>query len=281
MDDMFTRYSGKMAVVRGAGDLATGVIQKLARAGFYVLALEVESPLTIRRSVALSQAIILGEMMVEDLRGERVTTPEMCPEKWEKGVIPILVDPEAKSVHALHPLVVVDAIIAKRNTGTYRSMAPITIALGPGFTAPEDVDAVIETMRGHSLGRLITNGSALPDTKIPGSIRGKTTERVLHAPVSGVLCHIRAIGDYVQQGDPLFRVGGKTVYSPLTGTLRGLIANGMEVKKGLKVADVDPRSCEEVECHTISDKARNLGGAVLEASLLLARQKNISLTLTG
>lgn len=273
-------YAGKMAVVRGAGDLATGVIQKLARSGFYVLALEVEQPLTIRRSVALSQSVVLGETQVEDIRSERIGSLTECLEKWQNNIVPILVDPKATCVHTLRPAVLVDAIIAKRNTGTHRSMAPITVALGPGFSAPEDVDAVIETLRGHNLGKLITKGRALPDTKTPGNIGGKTIERVLHAPVAGSLCHIRSIGDYVQKGEPLFKVGEETVVSPLTGILRGLITDGIEVTKGLKVADVDPRNPDEVQCDTISDKARALGGAVLEACLYIARQKKLPLKLT-
>lgn len=261
-----------VAVVRGGGDLATGVIQKLWRAGFRVAVLELPRPLVIRRTVALCVAVEDGFAQVEDMRARYAATPAQCPALWERGEIPVLVDPAGESLAVLRPTVLVDAILAKKNCGTRRDMAPVTIALGPGFAAPEDVDAVIETMRGHDLGRVIFSGRALPNTGVPGVLGGKSAERVIHAPVAGIVRHERTIGDRVARGDILFRIGDTAVPSPLDGTLRGLIAQGMDVPCGLKCADVDPREAEAVNCHTISDKARALGGAVLEASLYLLRR---------
>ncbi len=256
--------------VRGAGDLATGVIQKLARSGFRVYALEVAKPTAIRRQVALSTAIAEGEAQVEDIRARRVDFSlrnlEAC---WQQGIVPVVVDPEASSVKVANPAALVDAILAKRNLGTNREMAPITIGLGPGFVAPEDVNVVIETMRGHSLGRMIKKGGALPDTGTPGEIGGRGRERVIHAPVSGAVGHIVALGEYVEEGTSLLRVGETIVKAPFAGVLRGLIAEGMVVPEKMKIADLDPRKLDKEQIWQISDKARCIGGAVLEALLYL------------
>lgn len=264
-----------LVVVRGGGDVATGVIQKLWRAGFRVAVLETARPTTIRRTVALSSAMPAGRAVVEDLAAERADGPDACAALWSRGVIPVLEDPAAGSLEVLKPACLVDAIIAKRNLGTHRGMAPVTVALGPGFSAPADVDAVIETMRGHTLGRLVLQGEASPNTGVPGLLGGKTGERVVHAPAAGEVRHCCSIGDRVQKGKVLCTIGGEPVPSPLEGTLRGLIAEGLVVRKGLKCADVDPRPADEVDWNTISDKARCLGGAVLEACLYLGRQKGL------
>lgn len=263
-----------LVIVRGGGDLATGIIQKLWHSGFRVLVLEVAEPLTIRRTVALSDAIRVGRCQVEDMPAIRIEETEECEAAWQSGAVPVMVDEEALSIARLMPEVVVDAIIAKRNIGTHRQMAPIVIGLGPGFRAPEEVDIVVETMRGHYLGRLIREGMALPNTGIPGTLGGKSAERVVHAPCAGVVRHRASLGDRVTQGEIIFYIGDEPVYSPLTGTLRGLIGEGL-IRNGLKCADVDPRPAEEVDCYTISDKARALGGAVLEAVLLLGSEKGI------
>lgn len=175
----------------------------------------------------------------------------------------------------MKPLIVIDAILAKKNLGTHRGMATITIALGPGFSAPQDVDVVIETMRGHTLGRLYFEGTALPNTGIPGEIGGKSAERVVHAPASGQVTHLKKIGDIVLKGEVLFFIDQVPIYSPLTGTLRELISEKVTCYQGLKCADVDPRSVEKVDCFTISDKARALGGAVLEAIFMVGRRKSV------
>ncbi|MCL2865390.1 MAG: selenium-dependent molybdenum cofactor biosynthesis protein YqeB [Lachnospiraceae bacterium] len=262
-----------LVVVRGGGDLATGVIQKFFRTGFKVLVLEVEKPLAIRRTVSLCAAVYAGTYQVEDMTARVVDALVECDRCWEQGEIPIFVDPAGRCLNkTISPAIVVDAILAKRNLGTHRVLAPITIALGPGFQAGVDVDVVIETLRGHHLGRLYFTGEAMPNTGIPGELGGESAARVLHAPAAGVIKHVCKIGDTVNKGDILFYIEEMPVHSPLKGTLRGLIQDGLLVGKGLKCADVDPRSPDVVDCKTISDKARALGGAALEAALIQLRQ---------
>ncbi|MFV0399139.1 MAG: selenium-dependent molybdenum cofactor biosynthesis protein YqeB [Oscillospiraceae bacterium] len=257
----------KLVIIRGGGDLATGVIQKFYRSGFPLLVLEVERPTAIRRSVALCEAVYSGFAKVEDVPCRRISGLSELDACHKNGDVPILVDSVGESIAALKPAAVIDAILAKRNLGTSRAMAPITIALGPGFHAGEDVDAVIETMRGHDLGRLILSGSALPNTGVPGEIGGKSALRVIHAPAAGIISHICQIGDVVEAGQPIFKIGDTVAVAPFRGLLRGLIREGLRVPAGMKVADIDPRL--DVDWHTISDKARCLGGAALEAYFYL------------
>lgn len=262
------RLQEELIIVRGGGDLATGTIHCLVRAGFRVLVLESERPAAIRRQVSLCEAIYDGRKEVEGVTAVRIHALEQMEAVWQRGEIPLLADPEAASVQLLSPDVVVDAILAKKNMGTSRDMAPLTIALGPGYVAGEDVDAVIETMRGHNLGRIITKGSALPNTGVPGNIGGYTAERVLHAGKTGVLWSIRQIGDLVEQGEPIAVIQTEeedtVVEASISGLLRGLIRDGYPVKKGFKIADIDPRKGEYANCFTISDKARCIAGSVLE-----------------
>lgn len=265
----------EIVCVRGGGDLATGVVQKLVRAGFWVYVLECAQPTAIRRTVALASAIKHGQYTVEDITSvymECASAQDM-QEKWDQHLVPIFADPQANTCKKIKPLVVVDAILAKRNMGTTHEMAPITIGLGPGFCAPRDVDAAIETMRGHDLGRLILKGSPAQNTGIPGQIGGKSDERVLRTPVAGVIQHCSQIGDWVKEGQPIFSVGNQIVNAPFEGRLRGLLEEGMHVPAGFKVADIDPRKQDESVMRTISDKARCLGGAALEAILYLKRIK--------
>ena len=258
-------------VVRGGGDLATGVVQKFVRAGFPVVIWETAAPTAIRRNVALCEAVYEGTAQVEDIVCCRVSGADGLAACWREGMVPLLVDPLGESLREIQPAAVIDAILAKRNLGTNRNMASITIALGPGFCAGEDVDAVIETMRGHALGKLILQGAALPDTGIPGDIKGKSAQRVLHAPTAGTVRSAKHIGDVVQAGEPVLRVGGAVLCAPFTGLLRGLIREGAEVQSGMKIADIDPRT--DVDWHMISDKARCLGGAALEAYFYLQGRK--------
>lgn len=267
--------SETIVAVRGGGDLATGVIQKLVHAGFKVVILETTKPLAIRRTVALCTAVFQGVQRVEDLEAVLVSSISDCYVSWNNNQIPMLIDPEAKALTELKPTVLVDAILAKKNLGTNKTMAPITIAMGPGFSAPEDVSVVVETMRGHYLGRLYFEGSAIPNTGTPGEIGGKSSERVIHSPTSGQVKHVKKIGDVVKKEEILFFVDQVAVKSPLDGVLRGMISDKVTCQKGLKCGDVDPRPVEQVDCFTISDKARALGGAVLEATLLLGRVKNL------
>ena len=260
-----------LILIRGGGDLATGVIQKFYRAGCPVLVLESPAPTAIRRGAALCEAVYDGVKTVEDMTARRIPDIRAIEACLSGDEIPLLVDPDGASIAALKPAAVVDAIIAKRNMNTNRRMAPVTIALGPGFTAGADVDAVIETMRGHSLGRLILKGSAMPDTGVPGEILGKSAQRVLRAPCGGVVVHNRKIGDIVKRGEPVLSVEDKAVCAPFRGLLRGLIREGLTVEAGLKIADIDPRT--GVDIHTISDKARCLGGAALEAYFYLTNRR--------
>lgn len=271
------KFASDIVVVRSGGDIATGVIQKLWRAGFRVVVLETAQPLTIRRSVALSSAVRHKSFTVEDMTAVLAQNVGACGRIWQNDRIPVLVDPKMLSLEALRPAVLVDAIIAKRNLGLRPGLAPITIALGPGFSAPDDADCVVETMRGHCMGRVITEGAALPNTGNPGELGGKTSERVVYSPAEGVVAHVRRLGDVVEEGETLFTVDGVPAKSRLRGLLRGLIEEGSVVRQGLKCADVDPRPACDVDWTSISDKARALGGAVLEACFMLARQKGLGL----
>ena len=263
----------QIIIIRGGGDLATGVVQKFHRAGFQVLILETAIPTAIRRSVALCEAVYDGSKQVEDIVCRRISKTGETETCWREGSVPLLVDPTGETIRAIKPAAVIDAILAKRNLGTMRNMADVTIALGPGFNAGEDVHAVIETMRGHDLGRLILQGYAKADTGIPAEIGGESTRRVLHAPTAGIVINIKQIGDVVEPGETLLTVGGTEVRAPFTGLLRGLIREGIQVHKGMKIADVDPRT--EVDWRTISDKARSLGGATLEVYLYLSKHRTV------
>ena len=252
-----------LIIVRGAGDLATGTIHRLKKSGFRLLVLETDYPAAIRRQVALSEAVYSKSACVLDA--------------WKNDKVPVMVDPMGESIASMQPKVVVDAILAKHNLGTNKNMAPLTIALGPGFTAGVDVDVVIETKRGHNLGRVIREGSAYPNTGIPGIIGGYGAERVIHAPAEGLLKNKSKIGDIVEKGQVIAVIEAsdkenesaadikKTeVTATIDGLLRGLIRDNYPVTKGFKIADIDPRKEELANCFTISDKARCIAGSVLE-----------------
>lgn len=262
-------------VVRGGGDIASGTIQKLYRSGFNVVVLEVEKPTAIRRNVAFSDAIYNGETEVEGIKGIKANNIDEIKEAHKNKFIPIIVDPEGNIIKELKPLAVIDAILAKKNLGTKKEMAPITIALGPGFEAGVDVDVVIETMRGHNLGRLIFSGYAKPNTGVPGEIAGFSKERVIYSEANGKIKNISKIGDIVEKNQVLAYIDDIEVLSPISGLLRGIIKDGTEVFKGLKIGDVDPRLKEVENYTTISDKARNIGGGVLEALLMMKNIKDL------
>ena len=310
-----------LIICRGAGDLATGIIHRLHRAGHRVIALETDYPAAIRRQVSFCEAVYDGSAAVEGVTARLVpvlndakndteiateadaeTGTEIdtetysglndmpaahtASEKWsrsaieavlEAGEVPLLIDPKGESIALLKPDVVVDAIIAKKNLGTTIDMAPLVIGVGPGFTAGQDVHLVIESMRGHNLARIVTDGMAQPNTGVPGNIAGFTSERVIHAPAAGYIHDVRKIGDIVQKGDEIARIytdkesydNALSEYVPvnatITGIIRGLIREGYHFKKGFKIADIDPRESELTNCFTISDKARSIAGSVLEA----------------
>ena len=294
-----------LIICRGAGDLATGIIHRLHRAGHRVIALETDYPAAIRRQVSFCEAVYDGSAVVEGVTARLVPaladaetdtetysgendTPaaHIVSEKWdssaieavlEAGEVPLLIDPKGESIELLKPDAVVDAIIAKKNLGTTINMAPLVIGVGPGFTAGQDVHLVIESMRGHNLARIITDGMAQPNTGVPGNIAGFTSERVIHAPAAGYIYDVRKIGDIVQKGDEIARIypdkgsydNKLSEYVPvnatITGIIRGLIREGYYFKEGFKIADIDPREGELSNCFTISDKARSIAGSVLEA----------------
>ena len=312
-----------LVAVKGAGDLATGVIHRLARAGFAVMATELPQPTVLRRTVAFAEAIALGQMTVEDITARYITSIEDIPATLTSGLVPIMIDPDGTVLKQIHPTVLVEATLSKRNTGITMADAAIVIALGPGYEAGKDVHAVIETNRGHNLGRVYLQGYAEPNTGVPGAIGGYTAERLLRAPCAGTLYGLRQIGDTVQAGETVAVIetdqGGDqpgqtgdpahaevpthapwhaqgvpllwterraiavshssgtpcachaTVAAAISGTLRGLVRDGLVVSAGMKIGDIDPRAVRE-HCFTISDKSRAVAGGVLEAVMYLLRQ---------
>ena len=268
----------QLILVRGGGDIASGTIYKLLQCGYSVLVLETEMPSAIRRYAAFSEAVYDGVSRVEDKTCRLAGNFREARKIMETGEAAMLGDPDCRVLKEACPFALVDAILAKKNLGTSREMAPKTIALGPGFQAGRDADLVIETMRGHQLGRVIHEGSALPDTGVPGLIQGYGAERVIHAPAAGRMENLRKIGDIVKKGEPIARILGAAgevteVPASLDGLLRGLIRDGYPVTEGFKIADIDPRQEEYDNCFTISDKARCIAGGVLEVILFLEERE--------
>ena len=261
-------------VVKGGGDLGAGVAWRLHRCGFRVVVTETEQPTVIRRAVAFASAVYEGAVTVDGVAARLVEDDalETLGACWEAGEVPVLVDPQATVIERLRPDAVVDAILAKRNTGAHITDAPTVVALGPGFTAGVDCHAVVETNRGHNLGRVLLDGSAEPNTGVPGTVGGESAQRVLRAPVDGIFRGERAIGDLVQAGEVVAHVEGEPIHSQLDGTVRGLLHDGLHVRAGMKSGDVDPRGVVS-HCFTISDKALAVGGGVVEAILYLRRGK--------
>ncbi len=260
------RITDTVVLIKGAGEMASGIAHRLYRSGITrILMLEAENPLCVRRSVSFCEAVHDGTVEVEKVRARLVPGLSAVLPVWQSGEIAVIVDPAWRSVKDLLPDIVIDAIMAKRNLGTRKDEAPLVIGVGPGFTAPRDVHVVIESNRGHDLGRVIYDGSAEPYTGVPGEIKGQSKERVLRAPVAGRVRQMQQLGNGVKKGDLVLYVGDAPVYAPFDGMLRGLIRE-MTVEKGEKVGDVDPRAKREY-CFTISEKARGIAGGVLEAVL--------------
>ncbi|CAB1254920.1 selenium-dependent molybdenum cofactor biosynthesis protein YqeB [Clostridium sp. MT-14] len=263
-----------IVIIRGGGDIASGTVQKLHRCGFKVLVLEVKNPTSIRRLVSFSEAIYEGKITIEGITAVYAKNMKNIYDAWINNRVPIMVDPHCNCLNTIRPKILVDAILAKKNLGTNINMADITIGLGPGFKAGDDVNAVVETMRGHNLGRVIYSGCAMADTGCPGSILGFSKERVIYSPCSGIIKNIKQIGDLVKKGSTIALVDNVKIKASLTGVLRGIIRDNSTVFKGLKIADIDPRASERKNCFTISDKARNIAGGVLEAILYLQNNKS-------
>jgi xanthine dehydrogenase accessory factor len=262
-------FSDYLVMVKGGGDLGSGVTVRLFRSGFPVVITELPQPMVVRRTVAFAEAVYTGETAIEGLVARRVDRVEHIWPTLKEGQIPVIIDPEAHVVQERRPTVLVDAIVAKRNTGTKLSDAPIVIALGPGFEAGVDAHAIVETNRGHNLGRVLWSGRAEPNTGIPSPVDGYTEERVLRAPVGGVVSVAnKTIGEFVQNDEVVAWVDGTPVIATVSGVLRGLINEGIKVGKGVKLGDIDPRGQPDY-CFTTSDKVLAVGGGVLEAALHL------------
>ncbi len=253
-----------LAMIKGAGDLGTGVALRLVRSGFDVVMTELSQPRVERRAVAFAEAVYDGSTTVEGIQARLVSEPDAAREVLGQGRVAVLVDPEATARLALRPMALVDAILAKRNTGTRIDDAPAVVGLGPGFVAGQDVHAVVETLRGHTLGRVITSGQAQQDTGVPEELLGLSEERVLRAPRPGVFVGVREIGDSVQAGDVVGHVEGSALRAPTSGVLRGIVRSGLSVKSGEKLGDVDPRGVREY-CFLASDRALAVAGGALEA----------------
>lgn len=251
-------------LIKGAGDLATGIASRLYGAGHRILMTEIGEPLTVRRTVALSRAVYEGRAEVEELSAFRADSQEEAQKILERGDIPVMTDPKARCREWYQPDVIVDAILAKRNLGTRITDAGFVIGGGPGFTAGEDCHCVVETKRGHTLGNVIWAGSAIANTGVPGNVGGYTIERLIRASADGVIEPRVQIGDIVEKGSVVAITGGKPVYAQMGGVVRGMLQAGASVTENLKIGDIDARA-EISHCYTISDKARAIGGGVLEA----------------
>lgn len=257
-----------LVIIKGAGDLASGVAHRLAGCGFSVVMLEIAKPTVIRRTVSFAEAVYQQKHTVEGVTARLAGSPEEVNDILYRGEIAVLVDPQWQSIKTLRPTIVIDAILAKKNLGTTLSDAPIVIGLGPGFVAGQDVHAVIETKRGHYLGRVLYTGATIPNTGIPGVIGGYSSERVLRSPIAGTFQARKAIGELVQVGDVVAKIDDFPILATLSGVIRGLLQDGLFVDEGFKIGDIDPRDVLE-HCFSISDKARSIAGGALEAVIHL------------
>jgi xanthine dehydrogenase accessory factor len=263
---MTISISELMVLIRGGGEMATGIAHRLHRCHMKVLITEIAMPTSVRRNVTFAEAVYEGVQIVEGVKAVRVGSCDEAYGAWEQNQIPVFVDSEASTAKILKPDVIVDAIMAKKNGVARLTDAPVVIGVGPGFTAGIDVHAVIESNRGHHLGRVLWDGSAESDTGIPASVDGYTASRVLRVPQSGIFNALRAIGDVIAAGEPVATVNDKMIKAEISGQIRGLLRNGIQVQQGIKAGDIDPRG-ERGYCDLISDKSRAIGGGVLEAVL--------------
>lgn len=265
--------NSKIVIIRGAGDFATGIIQTFWRAGYQVLALELAAPLTIRRSVALSEAVYKGSFRVEDMTGRLVHGTHEAVKCWEKNEIPLLVDPSARAIELFKPAVVIDAVMAKRNLGLYKNMAACVVAVGPGFQAGADCHAIVDTAHGQNFGRLIYTGQLEWDANQAAVAADAVKEKVIYSPSFGLFRAYKKIGDEVAVGEVIASAGKARVTAHAEGILYGIVHDGVEVFKGMKVASINPIYQEKSDCYTVSEQARSLGEAVLAAVLSLTAIK--------
>jgi xanthine dehydrogenase accessory factor len=271
---MTISISELMVLIRGGGEMATGIAHRLHRCHMRVLITEIAMPTSVRRNVAFAEAVYQGAQTVEGIKAVRVGSCDEAYAAWEQNQIPIFVDPEASVGKILTPVVIVDAIMAKKNGVAKLTDAPVVIGVGPGFTAGFNVHAVVESNRGHHLGRVIWDGAAESDTGIPASVDGYTASRVLRVPQSGIFNALRAIGDVIAAGETVATVNGELIKAGISGQIRGLLRNGIQVEQGIKAGDIDPRG-ERGYCDSISDKSRAIAGGVLEAILHSLRDLEI------
>lgn len=263
---MTVSISELIVLIRGGGEMATGIAHRLHRCHMRVLITEITMPMSVRRNVAFAEAVYKGAHTVEGVEAVRAASCDEAYMAWKRNQIPVFVDPEASIREILKPVVIVDAIMAKKNGVARLTDAPVVIGVGPGFTAGFNVHAVVESNRGHHLGRVIWDGAAETDTGIPASVDGYTASRVLRAPRSGTFNALRAIGDVIATGEPVAHVNGELIKAEISGQIRGLLRNGIQVQQGSKAGDIDPRG-ERGYCDLISDKSRAIAGGVLEAVL--------------
>lgn len=251
-------------LIKGAGDLASGIAWRLKRAGFNILMTEIARPLTVRLTVSYSNAVYEGETTIEGIKGILVHNYRQAQKVMLGGDIAVIVDETADIRNEFKPNVIIDAIMAKKNINTAINDAPIVIGVGPGFCAGRDCDYVIETKRGHFLGKVIEQGEAIADTGIPGNIGGYTKERIIRSVGAGRFKSIAKIGDSVKKGDIVAYTDERPVYASIDGIIRGMLHDGITVTDNMKCGDIDPRA-EKSHCFTISDKSRSIGGGALEA----------------
>ncbi|MGM0652645.1 MAG: selenium-dependent molybdenum cofactor biosynthesis protein YqeB [Bacillota bacterium] len=253
-------------IIRGAGDLATGVAHRLWKSGFSVILIELPEPLVVRKTVSFASAVYEGSITVEDVTAKLCSRFEQIDQYLDQNTIPVLVDPLGKILSEGKPTVLIDAVMAKNNTLTRIDHAELVIGLGPGFFAGKDVDVVVETKRGHNLGKVVHSGRAARNTGEPGMIAGYSSERLLRAPHSGCFKPVKDIGDIVKKDQTVAQVNSNEIKASIDGMIRGMLHHGIQVQKGTKVGDIDPRGTK-IDYHAISDKARAVGGGVLEAIL--------------
>jgi len=252
-----------LVIIRGGGDLASGVAARLFRAGFRIIILEIKHPTAIRLPVSFAKAVYERKMVLEGIEAVLVSSQKEAENLLHRNKIAVLIDPRGKTIEKLKPSVLIDAILAKKNLGTCKEQAPLVIGLGPGFIAGKDVDFVVETKRGHDLGRIIYQGKAEKDTGIPGKIQGESIKRLLKSPVDGKIKTFHKIGDLIESGEIIAKIAGVPLKAEISGVLRGMIDSRIRVTEGMKIGDIDPRGVKKY-CFTISDKARSIGGSVLE-----------------
>jgi xanthine dehydrogenase accessory factor len=262
-------------LIRGGGEIASGIAHRLHQCHMQVLITEVDAPTAVRRTVAFAEAVYEGVQVVERVKALKVDSVKQAFAVWNRGDIPVIVDPEAESRREIGPAVVIDAIMAKKNHNTTIDDAPLVIGVGPGFTAGTNVHAVIESNRGYHLGRVLWEGQAEPDTGVPASVAGHAEARVLRVPRTGRFKTLKRIGDTVHEGEIVAEVDGVPIRAQIAGLLRGLLRDGILVARALKAGDIDPRG-ESGYCYLISDKARAIAGGVLEAILHSLTESKIS-----